>query len=141
MDAMDLPQRILNRIAVQPDGCWQWTGAIQSRGYGAARGLDQRMWKAHRLVWTLLRGPIPDDLVIDHLCLNKPCVNPDHMELVTTAENTRRALGVRGAPVNQCLRGHVYDDANTYWHRGRRYCRACMKVRDERYRQERRVSS
>ena len=83
---------------VQPfmalDACWIWTGTLDRDGYGTFRPRpepDRRLYfAAHRLAFHLLRGPIPDGLTIDHLCLNKACVNPDHLEPVSNAENIRR---------------------------------------------------
>ena len=75
---------------VRADGdCWRWTGAVTSRGYGCL-GRDGRTILAHRYAYVLTVGPIPDGLTIDHLCGNKRCVRPEHMEPVTGAENTRR---------------------------------------------------
>lgn len=71
--------------------CWEWTGGT-SDGYGAIR-VDGLMAKAHRFAYEQLRGPIPDDLDIDHLCRNTRCVNPDHLEPVTRSENARRQAG------------------------------------------------
>lgn len=69
--------------------CWLWTGKQHKKGYGLiqVRGKRQR---AHRYVYEQLVGPIPEGLEIDHLCRNKPCVNPDHLEPVTLRENLRR---------------------------------------------------
>jgi hypothetical protein len=78
--------------------CWTWTGAKTSTGYGSF-GYQGRTWSTHRLAYELLVGPIPDGLTIDHLCRNKPCCNPSHLEPVTIRENQRRAHEARyGAP-------------------------------------------
>jgi hypothetical protein len=71
-------------------GCWEWVAAKSRSGYGY---LGRK--RAHRAVYSLYRGSIPDGLVLDHLCRNTCCVNPDHLEPVTTAENTRRGLSAK----------------------------------------------
>jgi HNH endonuclease len=88
-------------VAIQDDGCWQWTGVVTAAGYGSFT-LDDATYVAHRLVYTELRGPIPDGLDLDHLCNVKTCVNPDHLEPVTRAENLRR----RNAARTRCKRDH-----------------------------------
>lgn len=70
-------------------GCWVWTGSVSNRGYGQV-GINGRVQSAHRAAWRDLRGDIPAGLQIDHLCANKPCVNPWHMELVDARTNMRR---------------------------------------------------
>ena len=69
--------------------CWNWIGTLAD-GYGRVR-IGKKFVRAHRLCWQLFRGQIPDGLVMDHLCQNKACCNPDHLEPVTYAENNRRA--------------------------------------------------
>lgn len=69
--------------------CWEWTAAL-AKGYGRFIAPDERRWLAHRWCWEYLVGPIPEGLVLDHLCENKRCVNPDHLEVVTQGENSRR---------------------------------------------------
>jgi hypothetical protein len=120
--------RLLSRIDITPDGCWQWIGFIDTAGYArlARPGKSNR---AARAAWELLVGPIPDGLTIDHLCRNRGCVNPEHLEPVTMGENTYR--GTSFAAINRmktsCPHGHPYDQENTYITAGRRRCRACIR--------------
>lgn len=83
-----------------PDGCWIWTGK-QSRSrrspgvygafrFGSAKAGTQRQTGAHRAAWLAWHGDIEGDLEVDHLCFRELCVNPDHLDLVTKAENLRR---------------------------------------------------
>ena len=74
---------------VRPDGCWEWQGAVSREGYGQ-RSVFGKQTSAHRAMWLLLRGPIPDHLECDHLCRNRWCVNLDHIELVTPQQNMAR---------------------------------------------------
>lgn len=89
-----LAYRLNEAYTVDPDGCWRWHRALTSAGYGyvRVRGVLQ---PAHRVVYELHRGPIPEGLHLDHLCRNPPCVNPDHLEPVTETENIRRGAVVR----------------------------------------------
>jgi len=109
------------------DTCWEWTGAIDRSGYGVftpVRG--QGMYKAHRLAYESLRGQIPPGLVIDHLCRNRACVNPWHLEPVTVRENNVRA-GEYARSRTHCRRGHEWSPENTRFDviRGTRHCRPC----------------
>ena len=82
--------RFWDRVLVT-ETCWLWTGATQTRGYGSVGVGNGRTALAHRVAYQQTVGPIPDGMTIDHVCENKVCVNPDHLEVVTRAENTRRA--------------------------------------------------
>ena len=84
--------RFFDKVDLQLE-CWQWRGAVSGNGYGTFR-FEGRIIRPHRFIYEALVGPIPDGLVIDHLCGNRLCVNPDHLEPVTNGENLRRG----GAP-------------------------------------------
>lgn len=111
------------------DGCWLWL-AHTAAGYGRFRlSNPRRIEGAHRVAYELLIGPIPEGLDIDHLCRNRSCVNPAHLEPVTRGENVRR--GARGRLVTHCPQGHAYDEPNTYVDpQGLRHCRACRRARE-----------
>jgi hypothetical protein len=112
------------------DGCWEWRGSRLVSGYGLLVNADGSLL-AHRVVYELLVGPIPDGMELDHLCRNPSCVRPSHLEPVTHAENTRRGnAGKHQASRTHCPQGHEYTAENTYVHNGRRNCRACRRTTD-----------
>ena len=103
--------------------CWEWTGPKDRKGYGRAG----RRGSAHRVVYELVVGPIPDNLQLDHLCRNHGCCRPDHCEPVPCRENLMRGktLAAANAAKTHCSRGHEYTTENTEEYRGRRKCRTC----------------
>lgn len=106
--------------------CWIWT-AGKSLGYGFFNSRFTQV-RAHRVSYEWLVGPIPDGLVIDHLCHVKECVNPSHLDAVTLAENTRRRRSPNSAKA-QCPHGHEYNEENTHWtENGWRLCRTCARI-------------
>jgi hypothetical protein len=114
---------------IQENGCWEWTGYRTPAGYGGAR--DPRRHRktiaAHRLLWELSVGPIAAGMTVDHLCRNRICVNPAHMEIVTGPENTRRG---GNAIKTHCPRGHPYEGRHLYRTRqNSRNCRTCHSQR------------
>lgn len=123
--------RFAEKVALQDDGCLVWTGSMYGNGYGAFFPGGNRASGnvlAHRYAYQSFVGPVPDGLDLDHLCRNRACVMPSHLEPVTRAENVRRAAAVK----THCIHGHPFDEANTIPVPGtaQRKCRACRTARD-----------
>lgn len=97
--------KMLNRRRVTETGCWEWTGGTNGVGYGVITIRYRRLY-VHRLAYSLTAGPIPAGMVIDHLCRNRACFNPEHLEAVSQAENIRRSPLV--GPKSHCIHGHVF---------------------------------
>lgn len=115
------------------DGCWEWTGScFIPQGYGRFWMGGTKYVRAHRFAYELLVGPIPDGLVLDHLCRNRKCVRPDHLEPVTQGENVLRGVGLPAVNVakTHCIHGHEFTEANTYRCGNARNCRACHRIRE-----------
>lgn len=138
-----LLERLLERI--EAGDCWEWTATITRHGYGVFTFLEPSVGRvvtrmAHRLLYEELVGPIPLGLDLDHLCRNRRCTNPDHLEPVTRAENLRRGVGGKLAGLRQarlacCANGHPFDEKNTgVSMRGWRFCRTCARSACARYR-------
>lgn len=105
------------------NGCWSWEGPTNHDGYGTVT-VDGKKVMSHRFAYELFIGPIPKGLQVDHLCRNRACTNPEHLEPVTYQENARRA----GAAITHCKYGHAFTPANTYYTtKGRRRCRTCNR--------------
>jgi len=144
-------EEVLDRLADKftvGDGCWQWR-VLNSEGYGTFR-VDGAKKKAHRVLYELMVGPIPEGLDLDHLCRNRGCVRPDHLEPVTRGENQRRGVPYRtprdcnpwGRRVTHCPRGHEYTPENIRGGQGnRRSCLICHRERMAEYRRVKREVS
>jgi HNH endonuclease len=121
----------------QDTPCWVWTGGLAGR-YGRFQRNNKRQ-AVHRMAYEELVGPIPEGLEIDHLCRNPACVNPDHLEAVTHAENVRRGVSTPPPPPRKthCKRGHdleVHGVVRERLGRTSRVCRLCLNQRNrERY--------
>ena len=116
--------------------CWLWTGHTV-KGYGHFR-VGKRMSYAHRLAYEELVGTISDGLVLDHLCRVQKCVNPAHLEPVTSRINTLRGQTNAAANIRKthCPKGHEYDLFNTFVQGRRRYCRSCREAYFREYRRK-----
>ena len=102
--------------------CGEWQGARQKQGYGHVWH-DGRIVSTHRLAYALAVAPIPEGMTVDHLCFNPPCVNPDHLRLLSRRDNQKNQ---RSAQATHCKEGHEFTKENTYIRpTGRRQCRAC----------------
>lgn len=116
----ELKDRFLSKTESGPSGCINWTGARFTNGYGAFKAMVGGNWrqcKAHRIAFLIAGGSIPDGLTIDHLCKNKGCVNPDHMEVVTQTVNSQRGNPIK----SHCKRGHPRSPRSA--------CYECERIR------------
>ena len=124
--------------------CWTWTASLTTAGYGKFGITNGRAVEAHRVAYELIMGPVPEGLCLDHLCRNRMCVNPDHLEPVTLVENFKRGIDSHPASnatrkamalaSTHCRNGHPRTPPNTHWWKGHRYCRICAKERAREYR-------
>lgn len=131
--AMTTEQRFWLKVRKVEGGCWEWSAALDSDGYGMF-WFSGKLVLAHRFAYEQFRKTISHGMTLDHLCRNRRCVNPDHLEEVTLAEN----LG-RGAKANQthCVRGHEFTPENTgRQSSGARRCRACARDYQKQYYRE-----
>lgn len=133
-----LPAGFTAKTITPPTPCVIWTGAVNSKGY-PCYAVEGWSTLAHRIAYEAARGPIPEGMTIDHLCLVKRCVNPDHLEVVARSENTRRQWRKPG----QCPQGHFYTAENTLTRTNKqtghtqRECKTCKRESQRRWRENR----
>lgn len=131
-----ITSRIANSIKVQDNGCWVWTRRRDRQGYGVMwiyqEGKKYQRF-AHRMSYEAHKGLIPANKQIDHLCMNKSCVNPAHLEVVTSKENTQRYF--QSIDIDRyCRNGHRRTSSNTYISGKTKYCKICHRYSSAAYR-------
>lgn len=137
-----LARKIKASTVTDDNGCWVWQGSLSHNGYGmvTAKTNDGRKTtrRTHRIMYEEMVGPIPNGLVTDHLCRNRACCNPAHLEVVTQRENLLRGetFNARHANATHCIHGHEFTPENTILERRvkggpvvQRRCRACQKAK------------
>lgn len=134
----DMESRIMNKVKIdKKTGCWNWIGAVFRKPYGnygqlRVGGRNGKSKKAHRISYQHFVGTFDERLELDHLCHNTLCVNPQHLEPVTHAENMQRRKDSR---LTHCRHGHEYIETTTYIRpdNGRRECKVCRDIRVKKF--------
>lgn len=153
----EIEQYMLPTVVILESGCWLWTGGVKS-GYGELRkpvNGHSKSLRAHRVFYEAYKGSVPAGMCLDHTCAEKLCVNPEHLEAVTKAENNRRAAArymqsgsvrrTRICPTQEgdenkfCIRGHPYIGNRREYHKGGTYCVVCNNEAARKYAEKRRA--
>lgn len=127
-------ERVVAKLRVLENGCWWWTGAGSGHGYGSMY-IEGKNYLAHRLAWSIFRDKPTQGLVLDHLCKNTMCVNPEHLREVSQYTNTMENSNSPTIALFEktvCKRGHEFTEENTYRYKsGNRSCRVCIKMHNK----------
>lgn len=135
------PERFWRKVAILENGCWEWTAGKNGSGYGAFYPLNGNRKQVTSHVWAYVQyvGPVPSGLELDHKCRNRACVNPMHLEPVTSAVNVLRGFGPMAinARKTHCKRGHLLSGENLRVVKDGRCCKTCARMHKARYRKAR----
>jgi hypothetical protein len=128
---MNIIGRFYNKFTVSIDGCWIWNASKLKIGYGLFSNEHRKTVTAHRWIYERTKGAIPPDLIIDHICRNPSCVNPDHLQAITQSNNIKRSLLVKARSARtHCKHGHEFTPENTRYVKGQRgrRCATCAMI-------------
>jgi len=120
----------------EQNGCWIWKGCLRSNGYGEFWNGSKKVL-SHRFAYETSKNPIPKGLTVDHLCRNRACCNPNHLEIVSRGENVIRGIGptAKNSRKTHCPQGHEYNTQNTTITKdGYRRCKICHSNEGKRFR-------
>lgn len=131
-------ERFLAKINVVESGCWEWQGYTNKFGYGTmaitGKMYSTKKYYVHRISYSIFKKEIDEGLDIDHICINKKCVNPEHLREVTRKINLTENISGKSAPflrraMTECKRGHLYIDGSFYARKDRgRECKECSAI-------------
>jgi hypothetical protein len=144
---VEIKEKFESKYTIALDGCWLWLAGPHSNGYGQFHvRVGKRSYKnvlAHRFSYELAQGLIPRGLELDHLCRQRACVNPHHLEPVTTKENLLRGEGAcaKNARKTYCVNGHEFTEANTRYNKKGRACKTCVNKNMREYRRKKKIPS
>lgn len=149
METLTFSEQVAKKFWASVDksaNCWNWIGWLDSHGYGTLH-FGYKHHRAHRISFEIHGGTLDQSMVLDHLCRNRKCVNPDHLEQVTNVENVMR--GVSGPAINatktHCKEGHELLGSNLYVDTScknpKRKCKTCMRAATRRYVERRKIAN
>lgn len=123
-------ERFFNKIKIDEKGCWIWTDYILNTGYGQFK-VNGKQITAHKFIYEHIHGKVQKGLTLDHLCRNRSCANPGHLEVTTYRENLLRGIGLPAINYKKthCNNGHPLSGENLYIYQGTRNCKICRRKR------------